>query len=196
MAEQKDDKLTAKQEKFLAGIMAGLSQREAYKQAYNCKKMSDSSIDTEANAMLNGTGKYARNPKVARRYKELSEKVIQEAEAGTIATAIEVRQYLTKVMRRELKESVVVTCKKKETKWVLNEETGKQQRVTIEEDVPEVVEIPSRLSDANKAAELLGKTHGLFNKVDLNVAGEMKVDPVQIYLPDNQRNPDLKKKKK
>lgn len=195
MAEQKDDKLTAKQEKFLAGIMAGLSQREAYKQAYNCKKMSDSAIDSEANCMLNGTGKYSRNPKVARRYKELNEKVMREAEAGTIATAIEVQQYLTKVMRREMTESVVVTLKKRETKWVLNEETGKQQRVMIEEDVPEVVEIPSRLSDANKAAELLGKTHGLFNKVDLNVAGEMKVDPVQIYLPDNQRNPDLKKKK-
>jgi phage terminase small subunit len=42
------DKLTIKQEKYAQGLFAGLSQREAYKQAYNCDNMSDKSIDENA----------------------------------------------------------------------------------------------------------------------------------------------------
>jgi len=39
------DKLTIKQEKYAQGLFTGLSQREAYKQAYNCENMMDKSID-------------------------------------------------------------------------------------------------------------------------------------------------------
>jgi phage terminase small subunit len=42
------DKLTIKQEKFAQGLFAGLSQREAYKQAFNCDKMTDKTIDEAA----------------------------------------------------------------------------------------------------------------------------------------------------
>ena len=37
--------LTIKQEKFAQGLFAGMSQRDAYKQAYNCQNMTDKSID-------------------------------------------------------------------------------------------------------------------------------------------------------
>jgi phage terminase small subunit len=62
------DKLTIKQEKYAQGLFAGLSQREAYKQAYDCSKMTDTSIDVNASQLLNNT-------KVAQRLKELQDKL-------------------------------------------------------------------------------------------------------------------------
>jgi hypothetical protein len=40
--------LTPKQEKFVQGLFSGLSQRQAYKQAYNAEKMLDATIDKKA----------------------------------------------------------------------------------------------------------------------------------------------------
>jgi hypothetical protein len=42
-------------------------------------------------------------------------------------------------------------------------EDGKPRKETFEEETAEIVPIPARLSDSNKAAELLGKRYGLFN---------------------------------
>ena len=45
--------LTPKQEKFIQGIVSGkLSQREAYKQAYNATKMKDETIDKKASILF------------------------------------------------------------------------------------------------------------------------------------------------
>lgn len=56
--------LTAKQEKFIQGIVSGLSQREAYKQAYNTARMKDTTIDEQASKLF-------KNHKVTTRYQEL-----------------------------------------------------------------------------------------------------------------------------
>lgn len=58
------DKLTIKQEKFVQGLFAGLSQREAYKESFDCLKMKDKSIDENA-------CKLASSTKVASRIEEL-----------------------------------------------------------------------------------------------------------------------------
>ena len=59
--------LTAKQQKFVDGLVAGLSQRQAFIQAgYSTKGKSDNYIDVEANRLRN-------NPKVSLRYNELME---------------------------------------------------------------------------------------------------------------------------
>lgn len=58
--------LTPKQEKFIQGIVSGLSQREAYKQAYNCSKWKDENIDSQASKVFS-------NPKIRTRYNELME---------------------------------------------------------------------------------------------------------------------------
>jgi len=51
-----NEKLTIKQEKYVQGLFAGLSQREAYKQAgYNIKNYTDESIDVEACKLANNT---------------------------------------------------------------------------------------------------------------------------------------------
>ena len=62
------DKLTVKQEKYVQGLFAGLSQREAYKQAYDAGRMTDKQIDEEA-------CKLAANPKIAQRLKELTDEL-------------------------------------------------------------------------------------------------------------------------
>lgn len=45
--------LTIKQEKYAQGLFAGLSQREAYKQAYNTSNWTDKSIDEKACVLAN-----------------------------------------------------------------------------------------------------------------------------------------------
>ena len=47
------DKLTPKQELFVQGIISGLSQRQAYRQAYKAEKMSDAVVDNKASALFN-----------------------------------------------------------------------------------------------------------------------------------------------
>lgn len=66
------NKLTIKQEKFAQGLFVGKSQREAYKEAYNCENMTDKSIDENACKLANDT-------KVVSRVKELQEKVTKRA---------------------------------------------------------------------------------------------------------------------
>lgn len=64
--------LTIKQEIFVQRLIEGYSQREAYKFAYNCGKMSDKSIDEEASKLF-------RSPKISTRYQELLEEHKQKA---------------------------------------------------------------------------------------------------------------------
>ena len=58
--------LTPKQEKFVQALVAGKSQREAYKAAYNATNMKDETIDRKACELL-------KNGKVTARYDELME---------------------------------------------------------------------------------------------------------------------------
>ena len=58
-------KLTAKQEKYVQGLVAGLSQRQAYIKAYpNARKWNDNSVDSRASNLL-------KTDKVLTRYNEL-----------------------------------------------------------------------------------------------------------------------------
>ena len=56
--------LTAKQEKFVQALISGMSQREAYKEAYNAANMKDEVIDVRASELL-------KKSKVKVRYEEL-----------------------------------------------------------------------------------------------------------------------------
>ena len=57
-------KLTTKQENFVQGLVAGLSQRNAYKQAYKTDRMKDSTINVKASEL-------AKDGKITVRYREL-----------------------------------------------------------------------------------------------------------------------------
>ena len=59
------DKLTPKRELFVQGIISGLSQRQAYRQAYpSAKKWRDNVVDNKASELL-------KNGEVLVRYREL-----------------------------------------------------------------------------------------------------------------------------
>lgn len=89
-----------------------------------------------------------------------------------IAKQDEILETLTRILRREEHETVVVTTKTKKSYY---DENGK--KVTEEQEVPQVVEVPTRISDVNKAAELMGKRYRLW--VDrISSDGQMTVEIV------------------
>ena len=94
---------------------------------------------------------------------------MDEKENELIADQDEVLRYLTATMRREKKECIVETIKEKKSVYVPDKK-GTMRKQTVEKEVPKIIEIPAKLSDANKAAELLGKRYALFtDKVETDV---------------------------
>mgnify|MGYP003289436471 CR=1 FL=1 len=144
-----------KWEIFVDKVLGGMTQRQAYKSTFNCQKMTDEQIDAEASNLLNGTGKYSKNPKASLRYKELNKIAQQELDNEAIADATEVLEYLTSVMRKKSKSSVLA------------------RQIDGSEDV---IEKPPDEKEALKAAELLGKRYGLYTeKVEQAVDMELNI---------------------
>ena len=103
------------------------------------------------------------------------EKRMAEKEKALIADQDEVMKYLTSVMRRELTEHVVVTLVEEQSTYEPDGE-GKMRKQTVKSEKPEIVEIPARLADANKAAELLGKAYALFtDKLEADMDMELNI---------------------
>lgn len=78
--------LNSRQEKFVNNLISGMTQRQAYKDAYNAN-YDDDAIDKKASALFN-------KDEVQSRYKELLEKAQNEA----IMTAIERKKWLSDVV--------------------------------------------------------------------------------------------------
>lgn len=142
--------LNVKQEAFCLHYAKTGNATEAYKKAgYKAK--------TE-NALCANATRLLRNDKVQERLKELAE----ELASDKIASIREIQEYLTSVMRRELKECIVVTTTEEKSMYVPDDD-GKMRKQTTKKEIPQVVEIPAKLSDANKAAETLAKMQGGFD---------------------------------
>lgn len=151
MAEKK---LTAKQKRFCDEYLIDLNATQAATRAGYSEKTAYS-IGQEN----------LKKPEIS----EYIEKRMAEKEDELIAKQDEVMKYLTSVMRREKVEHIVVTLSEKKS-FYEPDEKGTMRKQTIEKDVPEVVEIPARICDANKAAELLGKAYGIYTeKVSMDV---------------------------
>lgn len=137
-------KLTEKQEKFISGLLRGLSQREAYKQAYNASKMKDKTMDENACKLL-------KNTKVAARYNQLRNEIIKKAEEETILSAHQIMEYWSSVVKGKTKSSVVV---------IEAQEDGTTQAREMHKTPDEKEKL--------KASELLAKYYGLDKKVMLD----------------------------
>lgn len=142
--------LNVKQEAFCLHYAKTGNATEAYKKAGYAAK-TENAIYANANRLL-------KNDKVQARLKELAEEIASDK----IASIKEIQEYLTSVMRREHKEFVVVTVSEKKTSYEPDDK-GVMRKQTIETETPQIVEIPARLSDANKAAETLAKMQGGFD---------------------------------
>lgn len=86
--------LNLKQEKFIQNIINGMSQRQAYKDAYNAK-YSDKAIDEKASTLFN-------SEKVQERYREL----IKQLEDKSIMSAKERMKWLTDVINDSVTDEV------------------------------------------------------------------------------------------
>ncbi len=151
--------MTEKQKRFCDEYLIDCNATRAYREAYpNCKK--NSSADAAARKLLGNT-----------RIREYIEKRLAEKEDALIAKQDEVLQTLTRVLRRQEPDTVVVTCKERRSGY---DENGK--KVIVEKEVPQLVQVPTRVSDLNKAAELLGKRYGLYtDKIEQTVDAELNI---------------------
>ena len=102
--------LNVKQEQFVQNLIKGMSQREAYKAAYNAK-YKDEAIDSKASTLFN-------SDKVQERYKEL----LNEVKDESIMTAKERMKWLTEVVKGIQKEGVKV--KTLENDFIVGEGTA------------------------------------------------------------------------
>lgn len=100
---------------------------------------------------------------------EYMQRIMNDKHSGLIASQDEVLETLTAVMRRQKKEQVVTSERHRRSYF---DEEGR--KVTEDTEVPVTVEIDTRISDVNKAAELLGKRYGLFTD-KVNVESTSKV---------------------
>lgn len=89
--------LTQKQEKYVQGLIAGMSQREAYRAAYDAQSMGDNAVDVAASRLL-------KNPKVSLRYEELRRE--SEAKSGSDAASIraEIIKQLTAMLKTDVSD--------------------------------------------------------------------------------------------
>lgn len=114
---------------------------------------------------------------------------LQQMEDELIADQTEVMKYLTSVMRREKTESIVITSIT-ERAWYEPDKDGKMRRVVEKRATPQVVEIPARLCDANKAAEQLHKAYGTYvdlRKLDIEER-KLQIDEAKAKMGDGDKS--------
>ncbi len=153
-------KMTAKQQRFCDEYLIDLNATQAAIRAGYSEKTA-AVIATEN----------LRKPNI----RDYIEKRMAEKEESLIAKQDEVMKYLTAVMRRELSEHMVVTVSE-EKSYYEPDSNGTMRKRTEKRETPEIVEIPARLADANKAAELLGKAYTLFtDRVEQDVDMDLNI---------------------
>lgn len=95
--------------------------------------------------------------------REYMNKRLEEVRGEKIADIKEIMEYLTNVMRREEKEEVVITFKEEKVDY-REVEPGNFKQVKEKKETPKIIYVPTKLSYAMKAAELLGKRYGIFTE--------------------------------
>ena len=89
--------LTPKREKFVQNLIQGMSQREAYKNSFSAKNMSDKTIDNNAYRLFKIT-------EVRARYDELRGKIEDAQETRAIMDVLERKEWLTMIINGEVPE--------------------------------------------------------------------------------------------
>lgn len=154
-------KLTAKQQRFCDEYLIDLNATQAAIRAGYSKRSARQIADL--NMSKHDIREYIDNR-------------LAEKEKALIADQNEVLKYLTATMRREKKECIVVTTSEERSVYV-PDDNGTMRKQTVKKETPQIVEIPARLSDANKAAELLGKAYGLYTeKVEADVDMDLNIN--------------------
>lgn len=101
--------LTPKQERFVQNIIEGMTQADAYREAYSTSKMTDKTVWEKASRLMS-------DDKVRARLQELRDQLAGES----IMTAKERLEYLTRVIKgQEVEEKIEIDKNgKKETRRI------------------------------------------------------------------------------
>lgn len=160
MADYEYADLTKNQQRLIDGLLSDMTNVEAYKQAYPNSKMNDVQMGIEvANMIKNKDNKF---PKFSLVYQKMKAEVDEKAKEASIATAVEVLQFYTSLLRNEVKEEVPM---------VVN--TG-----DFCSEV-KMVEKGASLKDRKTAADALAKHYGIMtDKVSLDIAPVVIKDDV------------------
>ncbi|TPH22906.1 terminase small subunit [Haemophilus haemolyticus] len=157
-----DRGLTPKQEKFCQLYIELGNASEAYRQSYNCSKMTTKTVNEEAARLLN-------NPKITARVEGLQQAHRQRHNLTVDNIIADLQELRDICMGRK---SVVLTD------VVKNAQEGSVNAV----DSPVFVFEPT---SANKALELLGKHLGMFaNKVDVTTDGKPLPTVINVTFSD------------
>ena len=167
-------KLTKKQQKFADEYIISLNATAAYKIAYP-------SVQKDSAARANGS-RLLTNANVSAYIEERME----EIQSDKVADQQEIMERLTRIGRREEMEYQVVTLRTKEDRWVTlrtkedrwvnvgTEEKPVLKKQSVDTEEEKIVPIPAKLSDANKALELLGKRYAMWtDKKEVDVTAQV-----------------------
>ena len=181
--------LTPKQEKYAQGLFKGLSQREAYKQAYDAGNMSDEAIDVEACRL-------ADNPKVTLRINELT----NEFSERNMVTKEKVLAELAKIAFTDIKDFMEFGPEEalmldngsgelvKTIRAAVQVKPSKEVDGTVLAEVSQTRDgIKVKPHDKMKALELIGKHLAMFtDKVDQTLTGELAIKHQASKLTDEE----------
>lgn len=82
--------LTPKREAYVQNLIKGMSQREAYKAAFDAHTATDKTIDNKASKLF-------AVDEVRARYEALQSEVIKASQAAAVASAVEILEELTNI---------------------------------------------------------------------------------------------------
>jgi len=145
--------LTAKEEKFVQGLISGLSQRQAYKSAYNTSRMKEKTIDEKACRMF-------KIDKIRARYQELLKKSEEKA------------IYTKEKLLNELIEAFEMATGNRASKIVVNNYGQLKQYEMEKTELKSIPGIASKIMDlqgwnrAEKKEEQEDKLDKLLDKLD------------------------------
>lgn len=169
--------LTPKQEKYVKNLVSGMSQRKAYKKAFDVKDMSDKNIDCKASKLL-------KNGEVRARYNELIKKAADRAvvKAEDIIAEYKAIAFANGTDFAEVKNDIV---RIKDTDS-LDEE--KKKAISLIETTKFGINV--RTHDKMKALEMLAKYVGIFD----NNGNDKKEPPtININVVDNSNLKEIMK---
>jgi phage terminase small subunit len=194
------DKLTIKQEKFAQNLFKGMSQREAYINAYNTQNMADKTIDEEACRLANDYKITARIDELTEELKYRNmvtvEKVLSELASIGFANATD---FVT-VEEKEFVEGYEKNANGEEdkTRPIIKHYKGLNIAETANVDKGKIKALASikqgqsgieiKLHDKVKALELMGKTLGIFiDKVETtNKTEPLSAADKKKFIEDNK----------
>ena len=161
--------ITPKQEKYVKNLVSGMSQRKAYKKAFDVKDMSDKNIDCKASKLL-------KNGEVRARYNELIERAANRAviKAEDILAEYKAIAFANGTDFAEIKGNTVYLKDTAE----LDEE--KKKAISCIEETKFGINV--RTHNKMKALEMLAKYVGL---LDNNDKDKQEVPTININVVDN-----------